>query len=448
MTAVTSAPRHAMGGEGEGGHTKSPSPATGRGFQAVNSAAKNPQDMRINTLLNNDEASHDGSPTSTTPAPVKKGPGRGNWRRNKNKADGTPTAGRTTSGEGSHHIPLLPNNGTTFVNETPGGGMPATPGSGYNSTFNQGSPNRNSALAFQPPNTGDHVPTPSYQAQKRSRGVTQHQNALINHRRQQIDYTLDRRIRKIHLRARDKREEEGALFRAWKRVKLMPADYDSEEEMIKSRKGRGGSADTKNDDVDWRRAAVKDAQLNGAAGDDSSSRPSRALLAGFVRVDTEASDLGEEAKALARSLRRCSRRLDRWQETSTPGQAVVVSRSRQREGLLYAQRPSVSFELEEDEDEAPPPPVVVRRRAPKGSGKRAAAAKAKAAKREEDEGAAMPLEDVQMEDDGGEDDGGGEGEGEGEGEGGGELDEEDRELLGEVDADESEEDEDETMADD
>lgn len=378
--------------------------------------------MRINMLLNNDEVTPEALPSTSTPAPVKKGPGRGNWRRNKNKADGTPATGRTASGEGSHHVPLLPNNGSMFVNETPGGGIPATPGSGYTNTFN-GSPQR--TLAFQPPNTGDHVPTPSYQAQKRHRGVTQHQNALINHRRQQIDYTLDRRIRKIHIRAREKREEEGAFFRAWKRIKLMPSDYDSEEEMIRARKGR----DRSDKDEDWRRA--KEAQ-NGA--DDADWRRARSVLAGFVRVENEASDLGEEAKALARALRRCSRRLDRWQEATMPANAMLRSRSRQASGLLYTRRPSMTWdqELDDIEDDGPPVPVV-RKIVPKQR-KSTGKGKAKVEPVEEDV-------DVNMEDEGGE-----EQEQEQE-DGGGDLDEEDRELLGEVDADESEEDEDETMAD-
>jgi Ino eighty subunit 1 len=384
-------------------HTKSPSPAIGRGFQAVNSAVKSTPDMRINTLLNNEEAPPEAPPAVTTPAPVKKGPGRGNWRRNK-KADGTPGTGRTASGEGSHHVPLLPNNGSMFVNETPGAGIPATPGSGFTNTFgHHGSPGRGATLAFQPPNTGDHVPTPSYQAQKRHRGVTQHQNAIINHRKQQIDYTLDRRIRKIHIRARDKREEEGAFFRAWKRIKRMPTDYDSEEEMIKSRKGR----DRPDKDDDYRR--TKEPQ-NGA--DDTDWRRARSVLAGFVRVDNEASDLGEEAKALARSLRQCSRRLDRWQEAPRPGQAVMLSRGRQADGLLYARRPSVSWEDDAIDDDVPPAPVI-KKIAPKPR-KSTGKGKAKAA----------PVEDVEMEDVGGPD-----------GAGEPDLNEVDLELLGEVDAD-------------
>lgn len=402
--------------------------------------------MRINTLLNNEDASQDGSPATSTPVPIKKGPGRGNWRRNK-KTEGSPAAGR----DSSHHVPLLPNNGSMFVNETPG--IPATPGSGYSNAFGQGSPGRSGqSIAFQPPNTGDHVPTPSYQAQKRHRGVTQHQNALINHRRQQIDYTLDRRIRRIHIRARDKREEEGSFFRAWKRIKLMPSDYDSEEETIKCRKTRDRPADRGGEEDDnntversSRRPAKKDSSNAAVAAAAAADEPARSMLAGFVRVEgTEPSDLGEEAKSLARSLRLCSRRLDRWQEATNPGEAVLRSRERQANGLLYAPR---IWEDGPDEDDAPPPPPPVMI-TPAAAGRKGAGRARKSAGRGRGKGRvarlAVPTEveddvdvDVTMEEDGGEGDEGGV---EGDRVGGAppDLDEEDRELLGEVDADESE----------
>jgi Ino eighty subunit 1 len=163
------------------------------------------------------------------------------------------------------------------------------------------------------------------------------------------------------------------------------------------------------------------------------------VLAGFVRVENEASDLGEEAKALARALRRCSRRLDRWQEATLPATAILRSRSRQASGLLYARRPSTTWDPEVDgaEDEEPVVPVV-RKIAPKQR-KSLGKAKAKVEPVEDVDVEADADVDVQMEDEVVEE--------QDEGEGGGDLDEEDRELLGEVDADESEEDEDEMMAD-
>jgi hypothetical protein len=173
--------------------------------------------------------------------------------------------------------------------------------------------------------------------------------------------------------------------------------------MIKSRKGR----DRPDKDDDYRR--TKEPQ-NGA--DDADWRRARSLLAGFVRVDNEASDLGEEAKALARSLRQCSRRLDRWQEASRPGHAVMLSRGRQADGLLYARRPSVSWEDDAIDDDVPPAPVI-KKIAPKP---RKSTGKGKAK--------AQPVEDVEMEDVGGPD-------------GAGDmpdLNDDDMELLGEVDA--------------
>ena len=238
----------------------------------------------------------------------------------------------------------------------------------------------------------------------------------------------------------------------------MPADYDSEEEMIRARKGRDRSDKDRGDDDGggggggWRRA--KEAQQNGGGDADAADwRRSRAVLAGFVRVENEASDLGEEAKALARALRRCSRRLDRWQEAALPATAILRSRSRQASGLLYARRPSTTWDPELDggaEDDEPAVVPVVRKIAPKGR-KSLGKGKAKAEPVEDVDGDAdgdadgdgdVNMEDEVVEDpDQDQDDG--------DGDGGGDLDEEDRELLGEVDADgdESEEDEDETMAD-
>lgn len=384
--------------------------------------------MRINTLLNNDDAPPEPSPTLA--APVKKGPGRGNWRRKKDKVDGTPGAGRPGSGEGAHHVPLLPNNGSNgFILENPYGQhiAPATPGSVQLSQQStaagmHASPQR--TIPFQHSGARDHVPTPSYQAQKRNRGVTQHQNALINHRRQQIDYTLDRRIRRLHVRSREHREAEGSIFRAWKRIKLMPSDYDSEEESIKIRKAR----DRVEKDDDWRKQ--REAQ---AAVDDVDWRHPRALLAGFVRVDAEPPDVGEEAKAMSRTLRQCVRRLDRWQDASAPGIAVRRRMIRQAEGHVRIRRRSVmhrhlsppaegDVEMVNGGQSVATSRSVQRQRS--GLGRQSMP-----------KDISQPSGDVSMQ-------------ATGEDEGGGELDEEDRELLGEVDADESEEnDEDEEMAD-
>jgi Ino eighty subunit 1 len=312
-------------------YTRSPSPAASRGFQAVNAPSKT-GDMRINNLLNDDGV--DASPPQAPPA-LKKGPGRGNWRRNRNKQqENVPLAVRGT--ESSHHVPLLPNTGqyNFNVNDSPSATFqPATPGSsatvGFAGASTQISPPHGLSFA-----RGDaHIPTPSYQAQKRHRGVTQHQSAIISHRKQQIDYTLDRRIRRLHARAREDRESEGAFIRAWKRIKLLPPDYDSEEEVVKVKKAR----DRVDKDDDFRVHRGKD---NAEVLDDLELvRRPKVLLAGLGRMPGEVSDVGEEPKMIAKTFRRVSRRLQRWDESELPGTSMIRRRQLQAQALLH-QRPS------------------------------------------------------------------------------------------------------------
>ncbi|KAK3108041.1 hypothetical protein LTR53_017789 [Teratosphaeriaceae sp. CCFEE 6253] len=410
-------------------YTRSPTPPINRSFQAVNAAAP-AGDMRINNLLN-DEAPIEAPPAAPS-ASGKKGPGRGNWRRNRTKPETVPLAVRGS--EPAHHVPLLPNTGQLkFIDEAVHGSMaiqPATPGSSAYGAYGTGpthiSPQH--SISFQPPVTRDHVPTPSYQAQKRNRGVTQHQSALISHRRQQIDWMLDTRLRRVHARARDARESEGAILRAWKRIRLLPADYDSEEEMIKARKARERSEK----DDDWRLLKVKDPTE--AIEDAEASRKPRVLLAGMGTTSGDLIDIGEEARSLARTIRRASRRLERWKETNLPGDAMIRRRQMQMHGMRYAPPPPRTLAPAQSYDGPPysgemmhryqpPQPGTTRQRS--GTGRRSEP-RPPSRRKEMDE-------DRKVGYDGYED------------EGGGELDEEEKEMLGEVDADEEESDSDEEM---
>ncbi|KAI7358967.1 hypothetical protein KC354_g9519 [Hortaea werneckii] len=425
-------------------YTRSPSPVENRGFQAVNTSGKAGGNMQINRLLNNEESMIDASPSqpaAPAPAPVKKGPGRGNWRRNKPKSDTVPLAAR--GGESNHHVPLLPNNsqGSFSVQDSgPSQTQPATPGSSalgqQGGGLNPFSPPHGANITFQTRLNPDHVPTPSYQAQKRSRGMTQHQSAVVNYRKQQIDYTLDKRISKVHVRARSKREGEGAMLRAWKRIKRLPADYDSEEESVRVRRGGGGKDKNEKDDHKGGKENVEHLE------DLDLARRPRVFMAGMGRVNGEASDVGEEARSLARSFRRASRRLERWEESGSPGHAMIRRRQQQQQ--------------QEDTMRPPPPnrrsvtvarpymgiPPTNRRSLPRqrssngtGKGRNSRTGSGTPGQQKAGRGGNVV--------EGGDD--------EEDGEGGGELDEEDRELLGEVDADESgeeDEDEDEEMGDD
>ncbi|KAK6429742.1 hypothetical protein LTR95_014110, partial [Oleoguttula sp. CCFEE 5521] len=330
--SVTSAMQHAYGPDNDSTHTRTPSPVAGR-TSDVRPTTTMPSDMRINTLLNDDETpSRASSPLPTPQASSKKGPGpgRGNWRRTKNKDSDDPHAARSISREASHQVPLLPSTPYGFVSQRvePAKPTSALPGPSTNPSA-PAQPSRTSFGAFPSPvaRTDQHVPTPSYQAQKRNRGVTQHQSALINHRKQQIEYTLDRRIRQVHHRAREVREDEGAIFRTWKRIRLMPTEHDSEEETIKIRKAR----EKGEKDEDLRK-------MEGKAGEEGEVRKPRVLMAGFVPSEREDVDLGEEVKSVGSSLRRCRRRLERWESSGMMAMAVGNARRRWQDGAIERDR--------------------------------------------------------------------------------------------------------------
>ncbi|KAM3414988.1 hypothetical protein BST61_g10125 [Cercospora zeina] len=423
IVGPTSVGRSTLHHETASDYTRSPSPAA-RGFQAVNKPLGG---MGIGNLLNSDDVVPDPSPPHAAPAaPVKKGPGRGNWRRNKAGKDADATAAGAASGQ---HVPLLPNTvgQVQFVNNGPNGPVAAN-GSVVFAYRNKAAMSPGGqTVSFTNPNT--HIPTPSYQAQKRHRGITQHQSAVINHRKMQIDYTLDRRIRKAHQRARDKRERESPIIRAWKRLKCMPADYDSEEEAIKIRKAKDRAE--KNDD--WHRGATVDDPF----GDVDSWRRPRVLYAGFVKMPHEPADVGEETKSLAQSFRRCSRRLDRW-EGNLPGASMAKRLEREKNGGARYRRPgapsrqssnSVSNEVHREDEmgSRPARPSIKREKSEPGRRRSAGVRR----DRSSHHGQKMDIEPEPDDEDGG-----------------AELDEEDRDLLAEVDADEDgSEDEDDEMED-
>jgi Ino eighty subunit 1 len=388
---VTSAGRSAYRHDTASDYTRSPSPVASRGFQAVN--AKGTGDMRINNLLNNDDAISELSPPHGDS--TRRGPGRGNWRRNKQDPN-------MTAQDRSQHVRLLPNNAhLSFVNEGP---LQSTSSSYHNIAPSS------IISSFR-----DHVPTPSYQAQKRHRGITQHQSAVQSHRKQQIDYTLDKRIRKVHIHARAKREAEGAVVRAWKRIRVLPTDYDSEEEQIKLRKAK----EKAEKDDEWRSSKGKE-NIDSALDENEPWRRPRVYLAGFAQgsQNVGCDDVGEEARSLAKAFRRCSRRLERWQESNYPGDAMIDRRHRSKQGRSMPRRAMSRKEMSMDQDgyediQGSRRSLLRRQRSATG-------------RVSEHAGELEPDDE----------------------DGGPDLDEEDRELLGEVDADESEEDEDEDMGDD
>jgi len=228
--------------------------------------------MRINTLLNEDTPPALAVPvpppapvpaTATLPTPVTapspapapaptpaKGPGRGNWRRPRD-ANAVTNAARAAS------------KATQEAASSPAQAQPPSGPHGFYLPLNGSDP-----------------------AHKRTRPLTAHQVAVERYRKERIDFILDRRLRHQHRQAKRERQKEGLLGRAWKRCKFLPDSYDSEEELL--------NVLHRND---------KYGEHGYGPG-----------FVGLARVNWEIpNDYGEEHSAMGKTLRRVSRRLERWE---------------------------------------------------------------------------------------------------------------------------------------
>ncbi|KAH7402167.1 hypothetical protein DE146DRAFT_652596 [Phaeosphaeria sp. MPI-PUGE-AT-0046c] len=260
--------------------TRSVSPP-GSVYNTGNKATPN---MRINTLLN-DEA------TASSPAP--KGPGRGNWARN--RASGVGTAARSFKSRLE--------TGTSQDGQSPSTSAP---------TFN-------GPHGFYLPLNGS---DPSH---KRTRPLTQHQLAVEQYRRRRVDVILDRGVRIEYKAAARRRRATNAFMRSWIRCKGMAEGYDTDEE--------------------------SHVQAQYQQDIEVGTKTPPPMPAGLVPLDFggEVNDHGEESYYRAKMLGRALRRLERWED----GRVAVRMRLKGGEGRngIGDQGGYVEEDDEEDEDE-------------------------------------------------------------------------------------------------
>ncbi|KNG49173.1 hypothetical protein TW65_04154 [Stemphylium lycopersici] len=228
--------------------------------------------MRINTLLNED------GPASS-PAP--KGPGRGNWSRNRQSgigASGGPTA---RSFKAKLDAP-----------NSQDGQSPST-----------SAPTFNGPHGFYLPLNGS---DPSH---KRTRPLTQHQLAVEQYRRRRVDVILDRGIRLEYNAAAKRRRQTNPFIRSWIRCKGMADGYDTDEESH----AQLAASSTSLSDLDY---------SNG-------TKTPPPMPSGLVPLDFggEVNDHGEESYYRAKMLSRALRRLDRWEGGNGAGRGKLARTS-------------------------------------------------------------------------------------------------------------------------
>ncbi|TKX26126.1 hypothetical protein C1H76_1478 [Elsinoe australis] len=370
------------------------------------------------------------TPSRSMSAPGKpKGPGRGNWRRNKL----IPAVGHA-----DHHPSLAPT--ASSVSQTAAGQRSPSHGGGI-------LPARIAAEILAR-SGGEHVPTPSHQSSKKLRPLTTHQLAISEYRRSRVRRILERGVQKGQAEARRKRIKEGGMLRAWVRCGMVPSGWDSEEEETRAGReekeegARGplhSGMDFEGEGRLWgRQVGGKGLVMNRPAGG--------VWMAGFVMPGLkEVEDCGEEYGHLQRVFGRAEGRLEQVGKPPALGSEYLKNKR-------FVRRKSVveayAEELSKDPLDIGARPRLVRKNVGRGRGRgRGRGGMGRG-------GGSVKVEDGGKDGDGVRDtveyeDEGMEGEedemdvddtvGHVEDADQGELDEEDRELLGEVDAEESDE---------
>lgn len=281
---------------------------------------------------------------------------------------------------------------------------------------------------------------------KKSRPLTTHQLRINEYRQSRIRRILERGVQRGQVDARKKRLREGGILRAWKRIRSMPSGWDSEEEEARML-AESKEDEAKNpEDGEWR--------LFGKRFRAGILRDPRGVhMAGYVLPGLrEVEDAGEQAGHTARSMAAALKKLQALEEVKGEDGFILKQREfvrRKSEVEMYAE------ELENDTWDLGDRPRLVRksmgggrgrgRRGGRGAGsrggrgsRRGRGSDARGGRGRSNAGDRAGAATVE----GGEDDmdvndAGTEGrrrEAEQ-----AELDEEDRELLGEVDAEESDE---------
>lgn len=415
-------------------HSRSPSPPAG-GFQAINQKPKA-------SLSAAKSMSHDEEPGMNPPpiaAMPKKGPGRGNWRRNKERTEPQPI------------LPNTPSYG--FVHESP---APSTPAAYL---ARAGSPS--GSISFQSLNAKEHVPTPSYQSTKRNRPLTSHQQAVNDHRKNRVYAILDNGLRKRFKQAKQKREDEGVIIQAWKRIRMLPDGWDSEDEAMD--KAKEDSKDKDKDDngknklsqddktaAAIRRAAGQITVLAGFRIPKTDKLMEKEKTRGVQDVDAEDDDdFGEQAHYLTDVLSRYSERAELWDQLEQAGAPLKAAIEQTRPYVAQWEKEYIEAEQEVAATQTPRPRQARRRgggavgsRKSKGApstpavtataveeeeGKEEAPAKAEAPA-PADDGDETMIDGEEVATNGGN---------------AGELDDDDREILGEADGDDSDDEEEE-----
>ncbi|KAF6842561.1 ino80 chromatin remodeling complex [Colletotrichum musicola] len=141
---------------------------------------------------------------------------------------------------------------------------------------------------------------------RKPRPPTAHQIAVERNRNQRVEYILDRGIRRQHHKAKKDRRQDGAVYRAYKRLQQMEDPFD----------------DSEGEDGPHRQL------LSG--GDKTVGLFREKGFGGLVPLTAEKDDFGEEMSSYAAAMRRSMRRLERWDSHQGPPLGVIPPRKKRK----------------------------------------------------------------------------------------------------------------------
>lgn len=294
--------------------------------------------------------------------------------------------------------------------------------------------------------------------------MTTHQQAVSDHRRVRVNNILDLGVRTRLKAAKSKREEQGVILQAWKRIRMLPSGWDSEDEGLD--KPKEDSKDKDKDDNSKNKLKEEEkaaAALRKAAGH-------TIILGGFRLPKTdkeierersrdifkpdpdEDDDHGEQAIYFTDSIGRYCERLDHWEDLENRAAPLREPPEQKQPYQSEWEREEIEIETELTATLTPRPrqarrrggPAAGSRKSKGGASKSATAVKDEEAKDDTPSVAPPPADEDETMADGDETVGDITQAGDA-----GELDDDDRELLGEADGDDSDdEDEAEEMDED
>ncbi|KYK58713.1 hypothetical protein DCS_05730 [Drechmeria coniospora] len=122
---------------------------------------------------------------------------------------------------------------------------------------------------------------------RKPRPPTAHQLAVERNRNERVEYILDRGLRRQHHKGRKARRQEGAIFRAYRRIQASDDPFDD------------------SDDEDGPRNLVANVDKAAATFRETG-------IGGLCLLKAEEDDYGEEVSSYAAALRRATRRMARW----------------------------------------------------------------------------------------------------------------------------------------